>query len=330
MNPGVTFMKTIELGKLSRSAMLTLLVFAAPAAVFGASLKLEGQSKGCEKWISGNLRNWQDLDYVPCRVRVTGNAANNRTIKIVFPDQNCAKPGFENLLGVSASSNVTITAGPTVSSSTAGFRTLTLKVNYSGKGEGFVHFFARLAAGAHRNSGSSLMLGGWPSSMGKLQIHKPAPSDSPTVLGTNQRIERAMTLPNEGFLIGFASLANRRYGIQYSSDLEVWKTAQLLIAGTGSWTQWIDRGPPETESHPAAQAMRFYRAFLLPDNTGRCKTHDCRGDHDHDRDEDCDHDDDDDRDRDCDHDHDRDCDHDRDDDRDHDGDGDCDRDGDRD
>src|SRR5690349_7353165 len=39
---------------------------------------------------------------------------------------------------------------------------------------GYVQFLARLAAGAHLNTGSSLQLSGDPSSMGNLQIHKPA------------------------------------------------------------------------------------------------------------------------------------------------------------
>src|SRR5439155_17163281 len=36
-----------------------------------------------------------------------------------------------------------------------------------------IQFFARMAAGAHLNTGSSLQLNGAPQSMGNLQIHKP-------------------------------------------------------------------------------------------------------------------------------------------------------------
>jgi len=250
----------------NQRALTLLLALVTEVALFGNSLELQGQSKGCGNWISGNLRNWQDLDYIPCRIRITGQAFNDRTIKIAFPELNGTKPGFENLLDFTTSGNVSLICAPTVSPPVRGMRTCTLALSYSGAGEGYVKFFARLAVGAHRNPGSSLMLGGEPSSMGELQVHKPGPADEPLAFGDGQRIDRGFLLQNGGFQVEFMSLANRRYCIQYSGDLESWKTAQSLITGNGSWLQWLDQGPPETESHPATQPMRFYRAFLLPSN----------------------------------------------------------------
>ncbi len=258
---------------LRRVIIGVLCVLLTQAAVFGASFKLQGQSRGCGAWISGNLRNWRDLDYIPCRILVSGGAVQDRTVRITFPELNNGRPGFESLLDFTPSPNVTINSGPTFSEPVNGVRTCTLKVSYTGRGEGYIQFLARLAAGAHQNPGSSLMLGGDPSSMGKLQIHKPAPSASPTAFGKLHPIDRGAMIPGEGFQVELASLLNRRYCIQYSGDLENWKMAQCIVTGTGGRLHWVDRGPPETESHPAIQPMRFYRAFELPDNTQRCKHH---------------------------------------------------------
>ena len=71
-------------------------------------------------------------------------------------------------------------------------------------------------------------------------------------------------MPDNTFMVEFASTANRVYYVQYSSDLRTWKTAQPGITGNGSWIQWIDNGQPKTESAPATTVKRFYRVILLP------------------------------------------------------------------
>jgi hypothetical protein len=85
-----------------------------------------------------------------------------------------------------------------------------------------------------------------------------------TITGTGQHIDRAVRLPDNTFLVEFASAANRVYYVQYSSDLKTWKTSQPGIAGDGTWIQWIDNGQPKTESAPATTSMRFYRLISVP------------------------------------------------------------------
>jgi hypothetical protein len=85
----------------------------------------------------------------------------------------------------------------------------------------------------------------------------PDPEGAPLV------IDRFLMLANGNFLIDFSTISNRTYYIQYTSDFEVWKTATPSILGTGSRMQWIDNGPPKTESSPANGA-RFYRVLLAP------------------------------------------------------------------
>lgn len=84
------------------------------------------------------------------------------------------------------------------------------------------------------------------------------------VIGTQQHINQAVTLPEKTFLLEFASTSNRVYYVQYTSDLKTWKTAQPGITGSGTWIQWIDNGQPKTESAPATTTTRFYRVSVLP------------------------------------------------------------------
>jgi hypothetical protein len=85
-----------------------------------------------------------------------------------------------------------------------------------------------------------------------------------TVSGTGQHINRGLLLPNGTFMVEFASVSNRVYYVQYSTDLRDWTTVQPAITGNGTWIQWIDNGLPKTESAPSAAPVRFYRVILLP------------------------------------------------------------------
>jgi len=88
------------------------------------------------------------------------------------------------------------------------------------------------------------------------------PDVPPTPLGTVQAIMRSLRLPDGTYLIDFRTLSNRTYYVQYSSDLQTWKTALPPIAGTGSGVQWVDNGPPKTDQWPGTQTNRFYRVLL--------------------------------------------------------------------
>src|SRR5260221_116057 len=67
-------------------SVATLLAGPAMAATTAsATLILEGQNKGdTSNWYAGNLQNWQELDYVPCRVHF-GSAQGSQTVTIDFP-----------------------------------------------------------------------------------------------------------------------------------------------------------------------------------------------------------------------------------------------------
>ncbi len=77
-------------------------------------------------------------------------------------------------------------------------------------------------------------------------------------------IDRVERLP-DGLLIEFPAVPDRRYEIQYSEDARTWKVSPMTIRAAGTRVQWIDRGPPATDSPPAEQASRFYRVRELPE-----------------------------------------------------------------
>jgi hypothetical protein len=84
------------------------------------------------------------------------------------------------------------------------------------------------------------------------------------VSGFGQSIQRGLALPDKTFLLEFATVLNRLYYVQYSSDLVRWNNAEPAVPGTGSWYEWLDSGLPKTESAPAVTSKRFYRVVLLP------------------------------------------------------------------
>jgi len=63
------------------------------------------------------------------------------------------------------------------------------------------------------------------------------------------------------FLVEFTTVPGHPYYVQYSSDMIHWKTSFPPLAGTGQHTQWIDSGPPATESLPSTLTKRFYRVL---------------------------------------------------------------------
>ncbi len=79
--------------------------------------------------------------------------------------------------------------------------------------------------------------------------------------GTGVMIDKQMPFRGGGFLVGFHAIPGRSYAVQYSSDLTTWLTADPFIVAPANYVQWIDQGPPKTQSLPA---NRFYRVFQLP------------------------------------------------------------------
>jgi hypothetical protein len=98
-----------------------------------------------------------------------------------------------------------------------------------------------------------------------LQPELVTPTDGPAMLsGVVQPINQGRMLGNQTFMVELATLSNRVYSVQYSSDLATWKSAYPAVTGNGNWVQWIDNGEPKTDGAPASQTARFYRVILLP------------------------------------------------------------------
>src|SRR5437016_5775808 len=169
----------MSLGAISKrpALLLAMLLPVMAAKSFAGSVKLEGQNKGdTNTWSASNLQNWQELDFIPCRLQFTSSQGNNHTIELDFEHYNNGVPGIQNLFNFNTSSNVVFVSAPTLSAPpNATAWSYTFTINVLDNQPAYVFFIARLAAGAHLNVGSSLRLSGMPSPMGNLQIHKPAP-----------------------------------------------------------------------------------------------------------------------------------------------------------
>jgi len=74
---------------------------------------------------------------------------------------------------------------------------------------------------------------------------------------------RIVRFSSEGLLLEFLTEDGAEYTIEYSDDMQNWRVAQpVVIIGTGTRLQWLDSGPPKTETAPAGN--RFYRIFQNP------------------------------------------------------------------
>jgi hypothetical protein len=81
----------------------------------------------------------------------------------------------------------------------------------------------------------------------------------PPLNNANGQIQPHIKLRNGYSFLEFSTKRGVTYYIQYSADLQIWKTAQPVVTGTGAKAQWIDEGPPRTESKPYQDAIRYYR-----------------------------------------------------------------------
>jgi len=87
------------------------------------------------------------------------------------------------------------------------------------------------------------------------------PSQPPGPPGTPFNVDRFEALPDGSFLIEFATTPGHVYTIQYSDGPSgPFKTAVPSITAPANRLQWLDDGPPKTESQPAG-GSRFYRVF---------------------------------------------------------------------
>jgi hypothetical protein len=96
------------------------------------------------------------------------------------------------------------------------------------------------------------------------ELVQPNTGGSAAALGLLQHINRGVRLPNGTFMVEFLTVANQLYSVEYSADLQQWKSAQQpFIPGNGTWIQWVDEGEPKTESAPAAVERRFYKVIQV-------------------------------------------------------------------
>ncbi len=84
------------------------------------------------------------------------------------------------------------------------------------------------------------------------------PESDPDAERSGLAIDRCEML-EDGLLIEFSSNAGSLYELQYSDDNSHWKVSPTRIRAASNRTQWIDRGPPRTDTPPANKSSRFYR-----------------------------------------------------------------------
>jgi len=90
------------------------------------------------------------------------------------------------------------------------------------------------------------------------------PSGQASAEGNPVAVTRSMFLNDGTFLLNFNTVAGGVYFIQYSADMVTWMTSPQPLYGNGYSAQWIDYGPPATDSPPNSHNARFYRVVQLP------------------------------------------------------------------
>jgi len=88
----------------------------------------------------------------------------------------------------------------------------------------------------------------------------------PVVSGTIFNTRPPIVLPDGSVLVEFSAIPGQIYAIQYSSDMVTWRTAVPAITAPANQVQWIDAGPPKTDSSPSQQPVRYYQVVQLPAN----------------------------------------------------------------
>ena len=97
--------------------LITALVLLAPSLAHAAfKSDLQGQNSTSTNWVNGPLLGWKELDLIPVRTLHTGGPATNQVITVSFDHtKGVTTPGIQDLAFFTPSTNVIITAGPTLS-----------------------------------------------------------------------------------------------------------------------------------------------------------------------------------------------------------------------
>lgn len=174
-------------------------------------------------WSTVNLQDWRELDFIPVRAEIAGGPGANQLLNIAFPHFTGGVYGFQNLYFISNSPNVSFTSPPVLNADPASSDwSYDLHVTLTGTQKGYVYFYARLAAGAHLNPGSSLHLEG--PDLTPLQIHKPRPGPGspdlaitkvgPATAGPGDVITYTITYTNKAM-----GTNNAAHGVQIIDNL---------------------------------------------------------------------------------------------------------------
>ena len=91
------------------------------------------------------------------------------------------------------------------------------------------------------------------------------PESDPAVDDPGLAVDRCERL-DDGLLIEFTSIPGALYEVHYSADNLQWKVSPTRIRAAGNRTQWIDRGPPRTDTPPADKSSRFYRVVEVEES----------------------------------------------------------------
>jgi len=86
---------------------------------------------------------------------------------------------------------------------------------------------------------------------------------TPVTEGELVTISPRLRVSDGSCLLEFDSADDRLYWVQYSDNLQNWKTAQPAVIGTGGRIQWFDTGPPRTSSKPLTGGSRYYRLLRV-------------------------------------------------------------------
>jgi len=88
----------------------------------------------------------------------------------------------------------------------------------------------------------------------------------PPAPGSPGGIDKIEMLEGGAIRIGFSGMHGDEYRIEYSDDMDIWKTVTPNVVVAGNRVLWTDTGPPATESHPSSVAQRYYRyAKVMPE-----------------------------------------------------------------